>query len=129
MGEQLSPNGSPYVRKYKDMTAELTAAADRLRERDRERAVELGKKLVELTEEMQRAGRRAAMSTFVVDLQWEAALESLWSETWLRLRPKPRPSPDADPARLDALDEELARRADDLHAALHRGRWSLRRGG
>ncbi|MGQ0572796.1 MAG: hypothetical protein ACT4RN_01185 [Pseudonocardia sp.] len=128
MGEQMMPAGSPYARKYKDRTAELTAGADQLRERDRERAVELGKLLVELDAAMDRAGRRAALSTLGVELQWEAALEALWGESWMRLRPRPRPAEDADPARLDELDEELVRRADELHAALRRRSLRLRRG-
>jgi len=119
--------GSPYARKYKDCTAELTARADRLRERDRERAVELGKRLVELAEAMERAGSRAALSRFVAELQWEAALEGLWDERWLRLRPRPAPDTDADPARLDEFDDALVRRADELHAALRRSRLPFRR--
>lgn len=127
MTDALTGAGSPSARKYKDRTAELTARADRMRERDRDRAAELGKRLVELTETMERAGRRAALSGFVVDVQWEAALKALWGEQWLTLRPKPASSADADPERLDDLDDELVRRADELHAALRRSRLSLRR--
>lgn len=110
------------ARAYKDITAVLTAQADRLRERDRERAVELGKRLAELDEAMTRAGQRAALSRAGVHLQWEAALEALWRESWMTLRPLPRPDPGADPAHLDRFDALLIRSAEELHATLRRRR-------
>ncbi|MGE3285092.1 MAG: hypothetical protein AB7J32_03180 [Pseudonocardia sp.] len=135
--EHLRFDGSPYANKYKEKTAEHTAAADRLREEDRRRAVELGKRLVELEEARERAARSAAVSRAVVELHWEAALEALWAESWLKLLPKPKAvaDPEATPldrlddelARLAHLDEELARRSEALHVALHRSRWSLPR--
>lgn len=116
----------PAASRYKDRIAELTAQADRLRERDRERAVQLGKQLVELSDAMERAGRRAALTRYVVEVHWEAALERLWAEQWLRLRRRPAPSLDADPARLDELNDDLVRRADELQEALRRGVGAMR---
>lgn len=133
--EHLRSDGSPYVNKYKEKTAEHTAAADRLREEDRRHAVDLGKRLVELDEARERATRSAAVSRAVVEIHWEAALEALWAESWLKLQPKPKVDPGADATTLDRLDDEiarlaeldaeLARRSEALHAALHRSRWAL----
>lgn len=131
--------GSPYARKYKEKTAEYTAAAERVRAKDRERAVELGKVLVELDEARQRASRAAAVRQFVVEIHWEAALEALWSESWLEFKPKPVARPGRTPhepeepmeelavemARLRTLDAELAKRSEQLHAALSRSRWAF----
>lgn len=102
--------------------AGLTVAADRLREADRERAVALGKRLVELDDAMARAEQRAALSRFGVQLQWEAASEALWREPWLQLRRQPQPDPRADPAHLDWLDARLTLLAEKLHAVLRRRR-------
>ncbi len=99
------------ARRYKDVIGELTAAADALRDRDRARAAALARELVDLDAAMVAAGERAGMSRLAVELRWEAALEALWDEQWMTLKPRPRPDPDADPERLDELD-----RAADLAA-------------
>jgi uncharacterized membrane protein YccC len=114
------------AREYKDVLAGLTAAADELRERDRERATALARRLVELDEAMARAGDRAAVTRFVVALHWEAALEALWAESWLTLRPQPAPDPAADPADLDALDAAVGERSAELQEAVRRRRLGLR---
>jgi hypothetical protein len=68
-----------------------------------------------------------------VELLWEAALEMLWSESWMTLRPMPWPEP-AEPATglrkapdLDALDAEVAARFAELADAVRRRGLSLRR--
>jgi hypothetical protein len=108
------------ARLYKDVVGELTAAADALRERDRERAAALSKDLVGLDDAMVRAELRAAMSRLAVEIRWELVLDALWEEQWMTLKRHPRPDPDADPERLDALDRELDLAADDVLAATRR---------
>lgn len=115
------------AREYKDVIAGLTAAADELRERDRDRAAALARRLVELDDAMVRAAERAALSRLGVELAWEAALEALWAESWMTLRPRPAPDSRADPAHLDLLDEAVQQRAAELQAAVRRGRLGLRR--
>ena len=112
--------GDP-ARLYKDVVGELTAAADALRERDRERAAALSKDLVGLDDAMVRAELRAAMSRLAVEIRWELVLDALWEEQWMTLKRHPLPDPDADPVRLDALDRKADLAANELlSAARHR---------
>lgn len=118
------------AREYKTIVGELTAAVDALRERDRERAGELSRELVELDDLMARIGERAALTRLGVELHWEAALETLWSESWMTLRPMPAPDPRgpaASDADLDALDAAVAQRFAELVDAVRRRRLGLRR--
>ena len=111
------------ARSYKDVVAGLDAAADALRDADRERASRLAQELVRLQDAMQRAVERAELSRAVVLMRWEAALEALWTESWLTLRPLPDPPPTRGD--LDALDAEVERAAAALHAAVRRRRFGL----
>lgn len=114
-------DGAPdAARAYKDVVAGLTAPADELRARDRERLAALEGRLAELAEALAQAHERAKKSSDTAREQWEAALESLWAESWLKLRPLPRPDSWADPAELDALDAQVEQRAVDLRVALRR---------
>jgi hypothetical protein len=107
-------------REYKDVIAELTAAAEALRERDRVRAAALARQLVEIDASLGRAEERAALSRLGVELQWDTVLEALWDESWMTLRPPPMPDPAADPARLAALDAAAERAAVALLDAVRR---------
>ena len=83
------------ARRYKDVLAELSAAAGELRERDRARAELIRDQLRGLEDDMMRAGERARLTAGVARVHWEAALDLLWDESWLRLSPGPgriRPS-------------------------------------
>jgi hypothetical protein len=120
--------GVTAAREYKEVVAEIAAAAERLRERDRERAGVLARELVRLTDVMQRAEERAGLTRLGVHLHWEAALEALWVESWMQLRPLPKADPRADPARLDALDAEVEARSAELQDAVRR-RFGLPRRG
>jgi hypothetical protein len=122
------PRTGSAAREYKQIIAGITAAADALRARDREKAVELTRTLVRLGEQMERAGERAALTRLAVELHWEAALEALWVESWMTLRRRPDPDPDADPARLDQYDAEVELRSAQLQEAVRR-RFGLGRRG
>jgi hypothetical protein len=108
------------AREYKEVVAGIAAAAEALRERDRERAAALNRELVGLAEAMAHAEERAGLTRLGVELYWEAALESLWVESWMKLRPRPGPDPRADPAAIDALDAEVEARAAELREATRR---------
>ncbi|MGD9990814.1 hypothetical protein [Pseudonocardia sp.] len=121
------------IREYKAITAAVTDAVDALRDRDLARAAELTHLLSTLDAAMARVGDRVALSRAGVELLWEAALEMLWSESWMTLRPMPWPEP-AGPATglrkaldLDALDAEVAARFAELADAVRRRGLSLRR--
>ena len=108
------------AREYKEVVAGIAAAAEALRERDRERAAALNRELVGLAEAMAHAEERADLTRLGVELHWEAALDALWVESWMKLRPRPGPDPRADPADIDALDAEVEVRAAELLEATRR---------
>jgi hypothetical protein len=108
------------AREYKEVVAGIAAAAEALRERDRARAAVLNRELVGLAEAMAHAEERAGLTRLGVELHWEAALEALWVESWMKLRPRPGPDPRADPEAIDALDAEVEARAAELQEATRR---------
>jgi hypothetical protein len=122
-----SPGGPSAARAYKEIMARLAESADELRERDRERATALARRLVDLDAAMSGAEERAALTRLGVELAWEAALEALWAESWMTLRPRPDPDPRADPRHLDLLDEAVERRSATLREAVRRRRFGIRR--
>ena len=87
----------------------MTDAVTRMRATVTQRAARLAERLVELHAAMSAVGERAALTEFGVALQWEAALEALWDEHWLTLRPLPTPDSDAPAPGLDYLDARVAR--------------------
>lgn len=114
------------ARAYQDVIAGLSAAADALRERDRERAAELACRLVALDDAMVRAVERAALTRLGVDLCWEAALDALWTESWLQLRPLPDPpGVPGVPGDLAALDATVEARSAALRDEVRRRRFGL----
>jgi hypothetical protein len=108
------------ARRYKDVVGELTAAAEALRARDRERATVLSSRLVDLETAMVAATDRAERSHRAVGMHWEAVVEALYPEEWMTLKLPPRPDPDADPNELDALDMAADRAALEVLDAARR---------
>jgi len=110
---------------YKNVIGELTAAADALRARDRERAEALESRLGELDTAMLRAVDRAARSRRAVGMHWESVLDALGYEEWMTLKPPPRADPeaDADPDTLDDLDMASDRAAVAVLDAVERRSW------
>jgi len=127
VGEHKAARGYKAAREYKQVLAGITAAVDALRERDRVRAAGLAWELVSLEDAMLRAGERAALTRLGVELHWEAALEALWMESWMKLRPRPGPDSRADSADLAALDAEVAQRSAELQDAVRRRRFRFPR--
>ena len=64
--------------RLEDLDAEVDHRSDELRDR-----------LLGLEDEMLRAGERARLTESVVQLHWERALDLLWAESWMKLRPRP----------------------------------------
>lgn len=110
------------ARRYKDVIAGLTVVAREVRTADQARAAALRQRLVRLDDEMVRVNGRALLTEAVVRMHWERALDLLWAESWMKLRLLPEPDEAVDPARLDDLDAEVARRADALREVVRR-RW------
>jgi hypothetical protein len=119
---------SSATRRYKEIMAQVTAAAGEVRRADGRRAEELRQALIGLQDEMVRAGERARLTASVVQLHWEGALDLLWSESWMNLRLRPEPNRNAYPHRLDDYDDEVRIRSEELREAVRRRWYSLRRG-
>lgn len=115
----------PAAQRYKDVVADLAAVADDLRERDRMRAAELERRLVDLDRARARAEERAALSVIAAEMAWENALDALWQESWMTLRRRPGADRDSDPARMDELDLEVEQAAAELREAVRRRLWPL----
>jgi hypothetical protein len=115
------------AREYKEIIAEISAAVEGVRERDRHRAAALARELVGLREVMQQATERVNLVRTHAEKQWEVALDALWVESWLRLRLRPGPDPRADPAQLDRWQAELEQRRAELIDAVRRRRFGLGR--
>jgi hypothetical protein len=114
------------ARAYKDVIDELVAAADALRERDRARAQQLKRQLVDLEAVLAQALERAALSRLGIELQRDAVLEALADESWMLLPPRPQPAADADPDRLPDL-EAAANHASEQLQEVARRRFTLGR--
>lgn len=108
------------ARAYKDVIGELVAAADALRERDRARAAQLRRQLVELEKVLAQALERAALARLGVELQRDAVLEALADESWMALPPRPQPAPGADPDRLPQLEAAADHAAEQLQEVARR---------
>lgn len=119
------------ARAYQEVIARLSAAAEDLRTRDLDRAAELAHTFADLDDAMVRTRERAALTDMVVTLHWEAALDALWTESWMTLRPRPGPAPGAPhgaaPADVAELEAEVERAAAAVAAAVHRGVFRRRR--
>ena len=74
------------VRAYKDVVAELSAAAEALRERERLQVVALKRRLDELDAVRAATEERAALARLAVELHWDVVLARLWHEAWMTLR-------------------------------------------
>jgi hypothetical protein len=116
----MTQPGPSAARRYKDITGGMTEAVARMRREDAERARRLADSLVELHEAMSVAADREALTVLGVALQWESALESLWHEQWMTLRPLPAPDLSASPRDLDYLDAVVAQRYETLAEAVRR---------
>jgi hypothetical protein len=85
------------------------------------RVAELRERLVELGRELDRAIDGRHLVRIAAALAWEDALEALWVESWMTMRPFPRPDRLAKAADPAALAAEIEQRSAELQAAV-RGR-------
>lgn len=112
---------------YRRIASGIDEAVGAVRRQDELRAARLEQALARIDARMRRVGERAALTRFVVDLHWESALETLWAEPWMTVRPFPRPDPDADPGRLESYEREVDRTYSELIDLVARRRFGLRR--
>jgi hypothetical protein len=112
---------------YRRIASGIDEAVGAVRRQDELRATRLEQALAKIDARMRRVGERAALTRFSVELHWESALEALWAEPWMTVRPFPRPDPAADPARLDRYEREVDRTYTELMDLVARRRFGFRR--
>ncbi|RCW43650.1 hypothetical protein DFQ14_106128 [Halopolyspora algeriensis] len=121
------PSGRPpgAVERYKEITATATDAVERMHELERKRAEQLEDEVVAGRERIAEAEQQEERVAEGVRSRWNAAMEALWDERWMRVTSIPAPDPSA-PA---ATPEESLRSVQDasleLHEALGKPRWSV----
>ncbi|MCE3550274.1 hypothetical protein LWC33_02230 [Pseudonocardia sp. RS11V-5] len=112
---------------YRRIASGIEQAVGAVRRQDEQRATRLEQALARIDARMRRVGERAALTRFSVELHWESALEALWAEPWMTVRPFPRPDTEADPAQLERYEREVDRTYTELMDLVARRRFGFRR--
>lgn len=107
MSEQVpAADRAPAVARYKQLAELATTAAERVRKQEQERAARLGEEVAGSAQHIEAADEQRDQVVADVRKRWNAAMEALWDERWMRGSALPEPDPDAGPA-----DQDEARRA------------------
>jgi type II secretory pathway component PulJ len=104
------------ARRYKARVAEVTSGLDARAELNAQRVEELGKRVQALGRQLREASDRHLLARLCVELAWESALDALWVESWITMRPFPKPDPWAKAADLDTLLATVEQRAAELRS-------------
>lgn len=106
---------------YKKAVLAVTGGMEGEVERNDARVRELRERLADLDRDLTRAADRRLLVRIAANLAWEDALEALWVESWVTMRPFPKPDRMAKAGDAMELGAEIERRAAELLAAV-RGR-------
>ncbi|MDT7553103.1 MAG: hypothetical protein QOI16_1639 [Pseudonocardiales bacterium] len=114
----MSAEGSA-AKRYKDVIAELTAGFDGDAARSAGRVAQLKERVAELGRDLKAASDHRVVTRVGNVLAWEDALEILWVESWMTMRPFPKPDRLAkgDPA---VLVSRVEARVADLRMQVQR---------
>jgi hypothetical protein len=110
------------AREYKDVIAAVTAGLDAASERNTQRVAELRRIVDERNRLLDEAADRHILIRIGAELAWEEALEALWVESWMDMRPYPRPDRLAAPGDLAALAARVEEAAAALRAEVQKRR-------
>jgi hypothetical protein len=111
---------------YKRAIREVTGGMEGEVKRNEARVRELRERVADLDRDLTTAADRRLLVRIAANLAWDDALEALWVESWMTMRPFPRPDRMAKAGDAMELGAEIERRAADLLAAV-RGRSGGRR--
>ena len=78
------------AREYKARIAELTAGFDDDAERNAQRVKQLEEEVAELGKQLKAASDQRVVARIGNVLAWEDALEILWVESWMTMKPFPK---------------------------------------
>ncbi|WP_309111877.1 hypothetical protein [Saccharothrix sp.] len=85
------------VERYKEIVAVAGEAVRRMREVDHQRVKEALDRLVASQDRMAEAVEQEMLTRVGVTLLWESALDLLWDERWLTMKPLPAPDESVPP--------------------------------
>ncbi|CAL9644525.1 hypothetical protein SUDANB95_06405 [Actinosynnema sp. ALI-1.44] len=85
------------VERYKEVVALADESVQRMREVDHQRVKEALDRLVASQDRMAEAVEQEMLTRVGVTLLWEAALDALWDERWLTMKPLPNPDESVPP--------------------------------
>ncbi|SDK45256.1 hypothetical protein SAMN04487820_10840 [Actinopolyspora mzabensis] len=130
MTETAGDSGGPETRhgtdteRYKEIVALATGSAERLQELERDRVERLERELAGERDLVEQAEQQQEEVEEGVRLRWNAAMEALWEERWLRVTQLPAPDTTAEPAGAEDAIRSVQRAYLDLYEELEQGRWS-----
>jgi len=118
---------SSAARRYKDVVAALTEGFDADAARGADRVAQLRQQVAELDKQLRAASDQHVLVRAGNVMAWEDALEILWVESWMTMRPFPKPDRLAKADDPVALVAEVEARVAALRAEVQRRRLDLRR--
>lgn len=117
------------ARRYKEIAGLNTESVERMREHDRALVEELEKRLEQAEKALAEAAEHERVAKMGVRLHWEAAMEQLWNEHWLTVKPLPQPASPAPRMNPLECDAEVGSTYEALSDALRKPSMLPRRGG
>ncbi|GAB3283257.1 hypothetical protein [Parasphingorhabdus pacifica] len=121
------PQRVPAAVRYKEITSLATSAAKRMREVEREKATELGELVASGRARTEEADRRYEWTVQEVESRWNAAMEALFEERWMRVTTMPEADSSAVPDNPETSVNAVQKAFYDLYQAVRAPRWSMRR--
>ncbi len=85
------------VERYKEIASLAGGAVTRMRDQDRDRVRELLAHLAASQDRMADLIEQEKLTQIGVRLLWEAAVELLWEERWMQMKPIPEPDESVPP--------------------------------
>ncbi|GAA2783615.1 hypothetical protein [Saccharopolyspora taberi] len=114
----------PAAVRYKEIAATATAAAQRMRRHEREKAAELEKSVAAGETRKQQADEEHEKLVKEIQGRWNVALEQLWDERWLEVTNLPEPDRSAPPVTPEQSRRALHDSYMQLRQSLDKTRWS-----
>lgn len=106
---------------YKQAVLEVAGTMEGEVTRNDARVQQLRERILDLDRDLDTAADRRVLVRIAANLAWEAALEALWVESWMTMKPFPKPDRTAMGGDAMELGAEVERRAEELLTAV-RGR-------
>jgi hypothetical protein len=97
------------VERYKDIVRQVDRSLEVMREHDRERVRLLVAWLAASQERMVEVIERERLTRGLARVHWEAVVELLWDERWMKITPLPAPDESVPPRPQHEYDEAMDR--------------------